>query len=521
MKLGGKRIGLLAIAVAVLALVAWVGGSYLSSKGAVTRYKEQLRAAGEKLTIAELVPPPVPPESNSAGIFFQAVPLNNAVTCLTTNQPLVMLAIAPGKAMIGWQQPDIRDNWAGTNSWEEADAALAQYADALDLLHQIIEHPTLDFGLAYQQWPNLMWTHLSPLKSAAQRLSAAAIVHLHDGDTAAAATDIRAMLALVKGTRDERTVISQLVRIAIAHVALAANWELLQATNLTDAQLASVQRDWQELEFVKEAEAALNMERAFTEDTIGRMRNSTASFRQMAGLYGAGVPGGNSGLGSNFSQFAQTLWHGTQTAGKEFMWRTAWSYPDELRALKGEQVFLESLRLAETNGCFRDAMLQQRVKLERIGIKEKAEDVDAAMSAVFEPDLRSLFSGSTLALERYVAKVETVEAARQLTVTAIALKRYQLRHGNYPADLAALVPEFLPVIPKDPVDGKPLRYRRSDDGTFLLYSVGEDGVDNGGDPSRADKEVRSLDWQFGRDWVWPQPATADEIRAFYSSKARR
>ena len=35
-------------------------------------------------------------------------------------------------------------------------------------------------------------------------------------------------------------VISELVRIAIAAIALTANWEVLQSTNLTDEQLAAI-----------------------------------------------------------------------------------------------------------------------------------------------------------------------------------------------------------------------------------------------------------------------------------------
>ena len=33
------------------------------------------------------------------------------------------------------------------------------------------------------------------------------------------------------------------------------------------------------------------------------------------------------------------------------------------------------------------------------------------------------------------------------------------------------------------MDGQPLRYRRNADGTFLLYSIGENGKDDGGNPS--------------------------------------
>ena len=64
---------------------------------------------------------------------------------------------------------------------------------------------------------------------------------------------------------------------------------------------------------------------------------------------------------------------------------------------------------------------------------------------------------------------------RRIVVTAIALERYRLRHKEYPARLSDLTPEFLSKLPIDFMDGKPLRYRPKDDGTYLLYSVGEDG----------------------------------------------
>jgi hypothetical protein len=121
-------------------------------------------------------------------------------------------------------------------------------------------------------------------------------------------------------------------------------------------------------------------------------------------------------------------------------------------------------------------------------------------------------------LSAVFGKVMRVEAAKQIIVTAIALKRYQLKHGNYPADLNSLVPEFVSTVPIDPVDGQPLRYRPNADGTFLLYSVGENGVDDGGNPSLENfVESSSFNWQnlHALDWVWPQPATEEEIQAYY------
>ncbi len=119
-------------------------------------------------------------------------------------------------------------------------------------------------------------------------------------------------------------------------------------------------------------------------------------------------------------------------------------------------------------------------------------------------------------------KVMRIEAAKQMTVTAIALKRYQLKNGKYPASLDSLVPGLVAAVPVDPVNGEPLHYRLNSDGTFLLYSVGENGVDDGGNPSlEKGTTSASLYWQspHALDWVWPQPATAEEIQKYYEAQA--
>jgi hypothetical protein len=77
---------------------------------------------------------------------------------------------------------------------------------------------------------------------------------------------------------------------------------------------------------------------------------------------------------------------------------------------------------------------------------------------------------------------------------ACALERYHLAHGEYPESLDALAPQFIDKIPHDVIGGRPLHYRRAGDGTFLLYSVGWNGRDDGGVGGKTDAEG---------DWVWP------------------
>lgn len=60
-----------------------------------------------------------------------------------------------------------------------------------------------------------------------------------------------------------------------------------------------------------------------------------------------------------------------------------------------------------------------------------------------------------------------------------ALAIYRIEKGEYPEQLAALTPGILETVPDDVFSGRPLVYRRRDDG-YLLYSVGRDAVDNGG-----------------------------------------
>lgn len=510
----------------VLLLAAGYGAWRLhyQPKRALAAYTRELRAAGEKLSVEELIPPPAPSELNGTAAFLKAISLlRRPESLLGSNPPPAMRMIAPGRAMIGWQQPEIVDPYDAkfTNSWAEVETALADVAEGMRLLEQLPEQPVLDFKLNYHQGFMLMLPNLAPMKMASQRLSAAALVDLRRGDTPAATQKIRAMLALSQGVTDERLLISQLVRIAIVAITFNAGWELLQSPDLTDDQLMEIQRGWQELEFLRSGENALLMERAMQDKTAADMRASSTGFRQIAGGGGTGwtSPGSTP---DEWLEFAKETLDKAKEKSSETLWRVAWSYPDQLRALKGNQVLLETLRLARTNGCYGLAIRRQEKRLGELGFNDSDSSDDFGLLAI--PDYRSILSQSVLSLHKFSNRMAIAETSRQLMVAAIALKRHHLRHGNFPADLAALTPEFLPNIPHDPMDGQPLRYRRNADGTFTLYSIGENGTDDGGDGARekaTSSPRQNFNWQYGRDRVWPQRASAEEVTACFAALVGR
>jgi hypothetical protein len=512
---------------AVLVACLLIGYSiHLSSKNTVEEYKQRLRAAGEKLEVNELIPPRVPPDQNGADLLIQAANLVNYPGILFyTNPPPAMRLVAPGKAMIGWKQPDIRDS-EGTNSWDEADAACKQFGVALELLRQSTALPAFDFELDYRQGAKLLLPHLIKMKHSAQFLSAASACDLHRGDFADAVTNVDTMIALVRNWNHEPILISDWVRFSMTQLAWASNWELLQSSDVSDQQLAMLQSDWSELEFMQSAQNTLSMERAMGEVTIENFRGSNSPLESLSMNSGGSGSGGSSGNWlADLSDQAKAAWRGTKLKSKNLLWRASWSYTDELHALQGKQVLLDVVRLVQTNGFFKNALAAQKKGLDDLGFSKITDADGSPLFSFFDSDPADIdprwaFSSDVLTLNSHLNKLLAAETAKQLAITAIALKRYQLRHGTLPSELSALVPEFLLSVSRDPVDGQPLRYHLNSDGTFLLYSIGKDGVDDGGD-ARSANYTMPRSWQRGRDLVWPQPATAKEIQDYEDDLATR
>jgi hypothetical protein len=107
-------------------------------------------------------------------------------------------------------------------------------------------------------------------------------------------------------------------------------------------------------------------------------------------------------------------------------------------------------------------------------------------------------------MERFAYAQVQLDEAR----IACRLERFRLDHGHYPAALAELSPAYGADLPHDVLNGDPYHYKLLPDGTFLLYSVGWNQVDDGGKVGPGDVHYYGND----PDWVWPNHPQAKKTK---------
>ncbi len=467
--------------------------THYRAKAAVERYRKQLRSQGEKVTIEELTPSISKEGENGGPALVQAAGM---LYYVPTNAPPAMKIIAPGRVMVAWAEA-VLPSEKSTNIWPRLTAEIDGRRDALTGIRAALQYSEIRFDLNYSLGRGTLLSHLSPLRQAGQWLSAATILELHEGQSSNAWDDLRSCVAEVRLYHPEPLTISHLIQIACGNVALGTTWEALQYPGWTDVQLAELQKSWEGVNYWEGIGTVESMECAMLAQDFEDFRSSYSNFTD-SGFFGGGGPGGSPAAG-DFADMAERY-------PRYWGWKYWVSYEEEIYAWQSLPVALDAARQAQKGG----ALIPILGKLKNAG--EAIRRVHARGEAQFV-----LGMGRTDSEAAFLTRIGEAEMARRMLLTAIALKRYQLQHGKYPEQLTDLAPQYLHEAPMDVMGGEPLRYKPRSDGGYLLYSVGEDGVDDGGDPTLPGIGIpsRQAQWWKGRDAVWPMPATAAEVADFY------
>jgi len=431
------------------------------------QWKAAAAAKGEKLSLKELVSP-VTSETTSAMARLTGAVSRLQVSAADPSVISPMSPAAPGFAKVAWAQDSLDVARSRTASWADFAVQMRQNAEALEEIRAVLRNPPRSPSYDMLDPFGPSGPPLVAKRRAAYWLWGATADALHRGALDEALTNLHAMVAFTKMNDEESLLVNQMVLVAVAGLAMGATWEALQAPGWDEARLTRLQEDWERVALLSRFERTLQLERAWGLACFEYARtNHQAASRSFRGSFGI---------------------NSTDTLAQAFnkdvflpVWQKTWSKHDELVYLRGTDKVLETIRKASASRSYAEPRAFLAGWTQQSFLDQFRFPLSDALVPNWGKALRAVMLKETL---------------RQMVLTALAIKRYQLKHGEPPESLQRLLPEFLRERPCDYMAGTTLLYERKPNGSFILYSVGENGRD---------------EHALADDIVWPQAEIVDTL----------
>ena len=348
--------------------------------------------------------------------------------------------------------------------------ALSKYDAAVGGLREACQRPFVQFGLTNVIENNgfsQMLNYLAVFKRFTQVLNLRAIAELADNQPDKGLADIQLMLKLDDKLGSQPLLIVQLVGMAINAYTLQPIYEGLGQHRWKDAQLEDLESALAERDFLADYQTAMAGERAFAIETEEN-RRITREYQTVVDE----SPGKST----------------TNTVSMRFV-PSAIFYRNELKLARlVDEVALPLVDV--TNRMVSPAVVRQ-----------VTDNVNRQLKHFSPYKIEGLMTIRPII--NCAKKFAIAQSNMDLARVACALERYRLAHGGYPESLDALAPQYIDKLPHDIINGQPLHYRRMEGGNFVLYSVGWNEKDDGGEVALSKNGV--MDREKG-DWVWDSAA---------------
>jgi hypothetical protein len=321
----------------------------------------------------------------------------------------------------------------------------------------------------------ILMQHLAGMKDLCQRLSLESCAELAAGQSDKALADVKLMLSLTDSFKSDPYLISYLVRLSCHQITTQPVWEGLAEHRWSNAQLQEIQTHFLACDFLGDLGQALKEERAHGVLTCDRIKQKGLAL--VADMW---LPESSSATPPRKGVLKWIGW--VMPAG--------WYDEEKVNYCRQfEEQFKGFVDFAAKRISPRQAPP---------GVMEPLDPFRASLlkTALHHRVIASTLDGG-LARSAYNAS-RSQTCANQIAL-ACALERYRLANGLFPETLEALRPRFISRLPNDVITGQPYKYRRTDDGQFILYSVGWNEKDDGGVPGK------DMFDQTQGDWVWDYP----------------
>jgi hypothetical protein len=489
------KITLIAAILAIVAVFFWLARPSQSQR-ALENTRRYLKKQGFKTDLTDFNFETTPDEKVRAAILAKttlaALKDRSRFDPRAVALPILLIPASADTALVTWQQQKLRP---GIDVWPELRESLMTNHAFFDRVRQAAISGPIRFEPINNRSTKALLPYLADLKQLESAFAALTVLSLHDGQKDAAWTNLLGTTCLVTAYEPEPIDTSHLVRFACANIAYEATWNALQSHTWTEAQLAELQRQWTSVDFWRGLPDTAAFARADLAGTCREDRESPVEIEPML---------------KTFIRSPRQAWDALKCYPQMLGYRRSGSFEDE-----------QALLL-----YFRDRELELRTAIQASTWSEMSTLPGVTNVALFTSKHPSPLL-ARMNLQRIMLSVggdggsllsRAAEAyvRRMILITALSLERYRLRHAGYPQFLKDLVPELLYSAPKDFMDGNPLRYRPNADlDAFILYSVGLDGIDNGGTMKKksfsAASGIGTRSGQAkGTDLVWPRPASLAE-----------
>jgi hypothetical protein len=485
------------VVVAVLTLSAitvWLLLPSNKARRAAERTRQSLRNEGFKVDLADFdLSTPAGLGSNNGWLMLAADASRNMFSLR------LMRPVSSNSAMVTWSQENPAEGLVDNYFWPELRRTVAERSATLDHACEAVISAPFRFKTVLatngELAPDVVRARLL-----ASAMAARTILELHDQHHALAWTNLLALTRLVTAWQAEPMEISHSIRFRWVLTAQRVTWEALQSRDWTDDELASLQREWESANFFNGLPETAALARAGTVEYCAFQRRQTPppgpTLREFV---------------SDLVNSPHRAWSEATSGWRNARYRNCESYEDEMAWLRYfRDCELDYRRALSAKSWLELQALPSATNSHPAGASNFVLGIEAARVGPGGAGFQR--QGTTL-----LARAAEAEARRRLIVTATALEPFHLANHCYPDSLARLVPNFLKTPPKDYVDGQPLRYRRTNDDRFLLYSIGLDGIDDNGQ-LLASGNSSTVGGGFGRfegpDLVWPIAASSADVRAY-------
>jgi len=425
----------------VVFLAAIAGTFFLWHRAAANkleRARQAIRGAGLPETLADLVRQPVPDERNAA------IPLAEAGR-------LAKKIPRESPALGGKPQAEVADPASGENEQIEAlRAALStpEAAGTLNFARKGAALPTCDFHLDYSKGVCLDLSPMTSLFQVSKVLAASARLQASHGKPEGALADIEVMLRISAFFGEAPSILSWLMMAGMDKMAIKALTDVV--AKCPDLPPNALDRISRLLEEHRTGAAgalltSLDSERIVFGGSVfeGILSGSTSPALVLKNL----------SLGSSPASFEEMLL--TQLSN-------LYAMPDSPLLLADYARYLEYMTAMRLSVASPERPLP-----------------DVALSITKIPKTAILTRLAAPALGSMGKQLTSYETTLDLAITGIALEKFRMANGTYPASLDELAPLLAHPVPIDPYSGSPLIYKNLPDG-LLLYSMGENRADDGG-----------------------------------------